>query len=314
MFARQPCRKRAGLAPRGLQLHENRGKALRQVVVNVARQTIALFENRLAPFLESIAFDETIVMQRQRRLACDGFDQHDAPPLVLGLSGAAGAERHPSERARAEQQRRGDEHAATGAAAEREHLLRKARIVELVFDRLRPSRRVAEQMSRHALAGKAGRRRRRRCTPSTPFVGVTRRSFTYAIHRSQCGSLLVDQPHRARVALALLDHHLRKPAEEAFDVGLAHQQVEGELDDLGLHARAALGAAVFERSRESTRRAAPRDRSTRPRAAAGTCRSRSVRGSQWCCRSAPQAAELLWPSHSRLSSSLHPLHLRIRAH
>jgi hypothetical protein len=55
-----------------------------------------------------------------------------------------------------------------------------------------------------------------------------------------------DQPHRARVALALLDHCLRQSAEKAFDIGFAHQQIQRELDDFRLHRRAAFGSPMLE--------------------------------------------------------------------
>jgi hypothetical protein len=64
---------------------------------------------------------------------------------------------------------------------------------------------------------------------------------------------LVDQPHGARVALAFIDHRFRQPTEEAFDVGLADKEVERELYDFGLHARAALRAAIFERLAQERR-------------------------------------------------------------
>jgi hypothetical protein len=44
------------------------------------------------------------------------------------------------------------------------------------------------------------------------------------------------------VAIALFDHGFRQTAEEAFNVRLAHKEVERELDDFGLHLGEALGA------------------------------------------------------------------------
>ena len=78
-------RQDARLPLRRLQLHQDGRESLRQVVVNVARETVALFEDRLAPLLAPILLDETAVVQRQRRLTRDRLDQHDAPPLALGL-------------------------------------------------------------------------------------------------------------------------------------------------------------------------------------------------------------------------------------
>jgi hypothetical protein len=56
---------------------------------------------------------------------------------------------------------------------------------------------------------------------------------------------LVDQPDRARVALALHDHRLAQRAEETFDVRLPHEQFKGMLDDFRLHVRTAFRAAAF---------------------------------------------------------------------
>ena len=56
---------------------------------------------------------------------------------------------------------------------------------------------------------------------------------------------VIDQPHAAREALALFDHRLRQRAEKSFDVRLAHEQIERELHDFGLHVREALRAAVL---------------------------------------------------------------------
>ncbi|PYR59296.1 MAG: hypothetical protein DMF91_15165 [Acidobacteria bacterium] len=57
--------------------------------------------------------------------------------------------------------------------------------------------------------------------------------------------VVVDQPHTARVVLALFDHRLRQRSEEALDVRLAHQQIQRELDNLSLDLRAALSAATL---------------------------------------------------------------------
>ena len=73
------------------------------------------------------------------------------------------------------------------------------------------------------------------------------RSFTYAIHSShRCTRSSIS--HTAHVWLSLSSTIVFvKRAEEALDVRLAHQQIERELDDLGLHRRAAFGAATLER-------------------------------------------------------------------
>src|SRR5262245_14716946 len=56
---------------------------------------------------------------------------------------------------------------------------------------------------------------------------------------------LVDQPHAAGVALALLDDALRQGAEKLIEIWLTDEQIESELDDFGLHVRAAFGAPAF---------------------------------------------------------------------
>jgi hypothetical protein len=45
------------LALSALELHQNRRKSLRQIVVNVARDPVALFENALTAFFASIVLD-----------------------------------------------------------------------------------------------------------------------------------------------------------------------------------------------------------------------------------------------------------------
>ena len=59
----------AGFALRRLQLHQDGRESLCEVVVNVARQPIAFFENRFAPLLEPSLLGEPALMQRQRGLA-----------------------------------------------------------------------------------------------------------------------------------------------------------------------------------------------------------------------------------------------------
>ena len=77
------------LAAGALQLHQDRREALCEVVMDVARETIALLENRLAPLLDAAPLDDAAVMQRERRLPGDGLEQLDAPPLALLLIAGA---------------------------------------------------------------------------------------------------------------------------------------------------------------------------------------------------------------------------------
>ena len=69
-----------------LQLHQDGGEPLREVVVNVPREAIALLEDRLTPFFDPIVIDETAVMQGQRCLPRDGLDEHDAAPVAFRLA------------------------------------------------------------------------------------------------------------------------------------------------------------------------------------------------------------------------------------
>ena len=79
-------------------------------------------------------------------------------------------------------------------------------------------------MARHALARQA-----ESVSQSGPAVVNNRRR---QMRHPEIAALLVfvDQPHAAGVALALFDQRLDERAEEAFDVGFAHEQIERELD------------------------------------------------------------------------------------
>ena len=60
-----------------------------------------------------------------------------------------------------------------------------------------------------------------------------------------------EEPHAARVALGLVDQRLDERTEEAGDVGLADQKLEGELDRVGLDLGPALGSPpVVDLARE----------------------------------------------------------------
>ncbi len=104
-----------------------------------------------------------------------------------------------------------------------------------------------EQMAGHHLAREArhvspiARRPARRCG------GRASRSSDVGHPRFAALTGFVEQPQRARVALALFDHRPGQRAEESFDVGLAHQQIERQLGDERLHVGAALGPAPLAR-------------------------------------------------------------------
>ena len=105
-------------ALRGLQLHQDGGKPLRQVVVNVAREAVALLEDRLAPLFEPVLLRQPALMQRQRRLARDRLDQRHAPLTLARRDARVGRERDPAEIAAAQQERRHGERMHAGAAVE----------------------------------------------------------------------------------------------------------------------------------------------------------------------------------------------------
>jgi hypothetical protein len=57
--------------------------------------------------------------------------------------------------------------------------------------------------------------------------------------------ILVNQPHSASMAFAFLHQRLREYSEKLLDVRLAHQQIECELNDIGLNLRDALRARAL---------------------------------------------------------------------
>ena len=81
MLGRDRWRQHERFALGGLQLHQDRGESLRQVVVDVARQPVAFVEDRLAPLFEPALLGQPALMQRQRRLARDRLGEHDPPPF-----------------------------------------------------------------------------------------------------------------------------------------------------------------------------------------------------------------------------------------
>ncbi len=77
------------------------------------------------------------------------------------------------------------------------------------------------------------------------FSRVNHALPTQAIHSSRRSAVVIQQPHAAGVALALFDERLGEDAEEAGDVGLAHEQIERGLDRVALDVGHALGAAAI---------------------------------------------------------------------
>ena len=226
------------LALRRLQLHEDRAEALREVVVDVARQPVPLLEDRLTPLLEAAALDHAAVVQRKRGLARHRFDQHHAPPAgAFARRHAAVRQLDPPERLRPEHERRDDHAAHVDIALARAHFRRQPRIVVLVLDRLQPAVLEREEVAAERLVRE--RERLEAVLLRVEAIADKRHPQRAAL------AAVVDQPHAARVALGFLDHRLRQAAEESLDVRLAHEEIDGELHHLGLHVGEALGAAAL---------------------------------------------------------------------
>src|SRR5438093_2614330 len=62
-------RQRTHLAPRALQLHEDRGEPLRQIVVDIARKPVSFFERGFAALFGALALCEARDVQHERRLS-----------------------------------------------------------------------------------------------------------------------------------------------------------------------------------------------------------------------------------------------------
>src|SRR4029453_17032420 len=237
----------AGLALGRLKLHQNRGEPLGQVVVDVACQTVTLFEDRFAALFTPVELDQAAVVQGESCLTRDGLDENHPPPPALGLRGARARYSHPAQMPAAQSQRCGDNLVPFHLMAELSKRFRQALVVALVFDRLSPALCVLEEVFGHVLAGEGG------LGPFARFVhrATFRRHEESILHvgHPQLALLnaLVDQPDGARVALALHDHRLAQRTEETFDVRLPHEQIKSMLDDLGLHVRTAFSAAAFAR-------------------------------------------------------------------
>ena len=147
--ARDRRRQRTRFALRALQLHQDRGESLREVVVDVAREAVALLEDRLAPLFDTLLFHEPAVMQRQRRLPGDGLDQRDAPPLSLAaVARLARAERDPPQVLVADHERRHQRRAEPLLTDEVAHAGRHPLVIGAVLDRLMPARLIRKQMTR----------------------------------------------------------------------------------------------------------------------------------------------------------------------
>src|SRR5204863_5381087 len=108
---------------------EDGREALREVVMDIARQPVALLENGLAPLVESPLFRQAALMQGQRRLPRNGLAQDDAPPLRTAVRGVSARERDPSKRSAAKNERRDHNRVHARAMIEFPHRFGQAMIV-----------------------------------------------------------------------------------------------------------------------------------------------------------------------------------------
>ena len=223
------CRgQRRALAPRGLQLHQDRAEPLRQVVVNVAGETIALLEDGFAALLDPVPLEQPALMQREPRVPRDRLDERDAPPRSLSRVGHA--DRDPSKILSADHHRRDDGGQAAVRRVELAHGLRNPRIVGGILDRRHPAWLVVEQVLRLCL----------RLSNGGEFGEIPRGDhLAPEVGHPELAALLVfvEQPHAGHVALGLFGQRLEQRPEEPVEIGLAHEQVECVLRDLGLNVR-----------------------------------------------------------------------------
>ena len=89
-------RKRVGRALRGLQLHQDGGEALRERVVDVAGDAVALFEHRLTPYFHAALLGQPALMEGERGLTRHRLDQR-GPPHGFTLGRLLRGERDPAE-------------------------------------------------------------------------------------------------------------------------------------------------------------------------------------------------------------------------
>ena len=141
-------RQRAGFALCALELHQDRRESLREVVVDVAREAVALLEDRLPALFHPLQFDDPAVMQRQRRLPGDRLDQRDAPPLSLtAVALLARAERDPSQVPVADQEWRDERHAEPLRRMKSRSVGGHPLVVGAVLDCLVPAGLIRKQMT-----------------------------------------------------------------------------------------------------------------------------------------------------------------------
>ena len=207
-----------------LQLHQDRGKSLRELVVDIARQAIALFEHRLPAIFR--AGSDRRAGSGAARASPGGPSPRSARRCHARLAARRVAARqriHPRLRA-------GSTSGATMTDSIRFAALNA---------RTCSGRRASSPSYSHDL-GPAGLDKRtgvptcsRSGAPASPIRGCLRvknRSSTMPSTDRSRRRLVVEQPDAAGVTLALFDERLDEDAEEPRDVRLAHQEIDGELD------------------------------------------------------------------------------------
>ena len=209
------CRARAGCAPRGSPCGAPRARLL---------------------------LDQPALMQRQRRLPRDRFGEHDAPPLgplrsrvrcwwrsliqpSVRLPITSGATTIAV-------------HAACGGMNRANGLAAAASSPAVLDRRVHPGL-YAKRWSASSRAGTASV-----CEAAASASCRADRPCRRSTASQRCSSSSISQTLQPWLSVSSTMVFV-SAAEKAFDVGLAHQQIERELHDLGLHRRQALGAAAL---------------------------------------------------------------------
>src|SRR5258706_5671802 len=229
-------RKRIHLAARSLQLHEDGGEPLRQIVVNFAREPVSLLQRGFAAVFGALARREATDIQQKRRLARDRLDHRNLPLRALRV---AAHEHDPTQIASPEREGRRMDHLDADATDRAPHRRRQARVIAFVDDRAPPSRDVFEEMARHALALPHD---------GVPLATLRRVEPTGLLAHPELDAplVVVRQPDVAGQALALFYERLRERLEEALDaIRLAGQDVERQLHRIGLDLRERLRVAAL---------------------------------------------------------------------
>jgi len=231
---RDAAGQRAADALRRLKLHEDGRESLRQRVVDVARDSVALFEHGLPARFIAALFREPALMERESDLPRHGFEQGTAPRQPFGIP-IGGRQYDPAEVVRRKFQRRDGHRFETDRGIEGAHFFRQPLVVSGVVDRVTPAGFVRQQMRGHLLA-----RQRQRL----PIGSVLCEELIVDQRHPQLAALacLVEKENSAGAAFAVLDERLHEAPEEPVEVGFAHEQIERELHGVTLDVRHTFGA------------------------------------------------------------------------